>query len=465
MRPDPDCSLCDLCKGRTQVVYPDGNPDSGIVFVGEGPGENEDIQGRPFVGRSGKILADAMARHGFSRADVLITNTVKCRPPGNRDPTPEEMAACGGFLRSEIRDARLVVGLGKSACRDLLCYDGPMADIVNRPVMIRVDGKDVEFLPTYHPAATIYSKVARAGLDEAMRMVAERLRPKMRFGGFMLDLDGTIYKGGAPIPGAKEFIAFLKDRGIPFVFLTNNSSRARGFYARKLSDMGFDVSPEDVLTSMTATIRFLISERFGRSIYPVAAPDVVDEMEAAGLDIVDEHPDIVVLTFDRTITYEKINKAFHFLRDGAELIATHPDDVCPTEDSYDIDIGPFIRMFEQMCQTKALIIGKPNRLMLEMASREMGVDPSDAVMVGDRLYTDIAMACNAGTQSILVLSGETDASMLEGSGIRPTAVLASVADIPDLVEHSSCRRGPIQLYALFIYASRVYTLSRARARN
>lgn len=438
MRPDPDCRLCGLCEGRTQVVYPDGNPANGIVFVGEGPGENEDLKGRPFVGKSGKILSDAMARHGFSRADVLITNTVKCRPPANRDPTDEEMVACARFLRSEIADARLVVGLGKSACRDLMGYKGPMASVVNKPVTINVDGKDVEFIPTYHPAATIYSKEARKGLDDTMRIVSERLRPEMTFGGFMLDMDGTIYKGGNPIPGAKEFIAFLRERGIPFVFLTNNSSHSRDYYSEKLARMGFDASKSDVLTSMTATIRFLISERFGRTVYPLATPDVVKEMEESGIDIVDHDPDIVVLTFDTTITYEKINKAFHFLKRGAELIATHPDDVCPTEDFYDIDIGPFIRMFEQMCQTTATIIGKPNRLMLEMAAREMGVRPEDTVMVGDRLYTDIAMAVNAGTQSVLVLSGETDASMLERSEVRPTAVLGSVADIPSLVE--GCRR-------------------------
>ena len=118
MRPEPGCQRCGLCKGRTQIVFPDGDPSTGIVFVGEAPGENEDIQGRPFVGRSGKILDGMMEEAGFSRKDVLITNTVKCRPPGNRDPTAEEMAACRPFLESELKDARLVVGLGKSACRE-----------------------------------------------------------------------------------------------------------------------------------------------------------------------------------------------------------------------------------------------------------------------------------------------------------------------------------------------------------
>lgn len=255
----------------------------------------------------------------------------------------------------------------------------------------------------------------------------------MRFGGFMIDMDGTVYKGGVPIPGAREFITFLKERGIPFTFLTNNSAHGRSFYLQKLTRLGFDVGIDNILTSTIATIRYLLSERPGRTVYPVAVPEVVDEMRAAGIPLVEKDPDIVVLTFDTTITYEKINDAFHFLRSGAELIATHPDDLCPTEDSYDIDIGPFIRMFEQMCQTTATVIGKPNGLMLEMASRELGVLPEDTVMVGDRLYTDIEMAVRAGTQSILVLSGETDMSMVEGWGKRPTAIVDSVADIPGMI--------------------------------
>lgn len=256
----------------------------------------------------------------------------------------------------------------------------------------------------------------------------------MMFGGFMIDMDGTVYKGGVPIPGAKDFIEKLRSEGIPFVFLTNNSAHGRSFYHSKLTRMGFDVGVENILTSTIATIRFLLSERPGMTVYPVAVPEVVEEMRTAGISLVDSDPDIVVLTFDTTITYGKINDAYHFLMGGAELIATHPDDLCPTEDSYDIDIGPFIRMFEQMCSTEAVVIGKPNRLMLEMAAREMGVDPDDTVMVGDRLYTDIEMAIRAGTQSILVLSGETDMAMVESSGKRPTAIVDSVADIPAMID-------------------------------
>ena len=175
IRPDPDCRLCALCDGRTTMVLPDGDLTSKVVFVGEAPGENEDVQGRPFVGKSGKILENAMDAAGISRSCIMITNTVKCRPPGNRDPKAEEMAACRPFLESELSGRSLVVGLGKSAIRDLIGYDGKMSDIVNRITELEIGGTSVDFLPTYHPAACIYNKGAREALAEAMEIVRSYL--------------------------------------------------------------------------------------------------------------------------------------------------------------------------------------------------------------------------------------------------------------------------------------------------
>ncbi|MBO4569049.1 MAG: HAD-IIA family hydrolase [Candidatus Methanomethylophilaceae archaeon] len=252
--------------------------------------------------------------------------------------------------------------------------------------------------------------------------------------GFMIDMDGTVYKGGVKIPGADTFVSELRSRGIPFVFLTNNSSHDREYYRSKLAGMGFDVSGKEILTSAIASARYVLSRHPGAKVYAIASPEVSEEMRAAGLLLVDDDPDVVLLTFDRTITYEKINKGYKFLKDGAVFVATHPDDLCPTEDSYDIDIGPFIRMFEQMCGTKAVVVGKPNRLMLEMAAMEMGVLPEDSVMVGDRLYTDMKMAFLAGTRSILVLTGEATLGALNESRMEPTFVVDSVADIPQLLD-------------------------------
>jgi HAD superfamily hydrolase (TIGR01457 family) len=247
--------------------------------------------------------------------------------------------------------------------------------------------------------------------------------------GFMIDMDGTVYKGGNVINGAPEFIERLKIKKIPFVFLTNNSSADREHYLKKLKKMGFDVSIDNILTSTTATAAYIRKYRPGKTVYPLGTPMFVSEIIGSGLTISDGLPDIVLLSFDRTMTFEKINNAYQFLKKGAEFIATHPDDLCPTEDGYDIDVGPFIRMLESMTGVKATVIGKPNRLMAEMASEKMGVPLRDMVMVGDRIYTDIKMASDAGIRSIMVLTGEAAESDLHGADVRPTMVVRSVDDI------------------------------------
>jgi len=253
----------------------------------------------------------------------------------------------------------------------------------------------------------------------------------------MIDMDGTIYKGGDVIPGAKEFTEFLTEEKIPFVFLTNNSSHTREYYFDKLRSMGFGIGKERILTSTIATARFIRERRAGKRAFVIAAPDVAKEIEDLGIASDDEDPDIVLLTFDRTITFDKINKAYHHIMNGAELIATHPDDLCPTEDSYDVDIGQFIRMLSYLTGTTPVIIGKPSGLMLEMAAGEMGVEKNNTMMIGDRLYTDMKMASNAGIASVLVLTGEAKASDLEDMETKPTHVIGSVADMPELLRRIS----------------------------
>lgn len=247
--------------------------------------------------------------------------------------------------------------------------------------------------------------------------------------GFMIDMDGTICKGWQVIPGAPEFIQELKDRGLPFVLLTNNSSASRESYLRKMMKLGFPVRMEDILTSTTATILFLQGERPGKTVYPLGTPDFLQELEEAEVEMVEDGADIVLLAFDRSITYEKINKAYHLLSAGAELICTHPDRLCPTESGYDVDIGPFIDMFRSLCDVDPVIIGKPSRKMAEMSSRHLGVPVENMAMIGDRLYTDIRMAIENDMLSVLVLSGETTPEDLKGSLLTPDIVAASVKDL------------------------------------
>jgi HAD superfamily hydrolase (TIGR01457 family) len=247
--------------------------------------------------------------------------------------------------------------------------------------------------------------------------------------GFMIDMDGTVYRGEDVIQGAPEFIERLKAKDIPFVLLTNNSSAGRRHYLDKLTKMGFRVNIDNILTSTYATISYLLKYHNGMTVYPLGTPQFIEEIKEAGIRIDDKAPDIVLLAFDLTITYEKINSAYQFIKKGSKLVATHPDDLCPTEHGYDVDIGPFIRFFESMTGTKATVIGKPNRLMAEMAAEKMGVPPERTVMVGDRLYTDMKMAADAEIRSIMVLSGEAKTSDLKNSKIRPTVVVNSVDDI------------------------------------
>jgi uracil-DNA glycosylase family 4 len=175
MRPESDCKRCDLCGGRKNIVLPTGDLNSKVAFVGEGPGENEDFFGMPFVGRAGKILDDIMNEAGLERSRVMITNTVKCRPPNNREPTDEEMKACRPFLDSELEHCEMVVGLGKSACRDLIGFEGSMKNVLNKRQIMFVNGKEILFIPTYHPMACVYKKDARVGLLETMKLVKEFL--------------------------------------------------------------------------------------------------------------------------------------------------------------------------------------------------------------------------------------------------------------------------------------------------
>lgn len=262
-----------------------------------------------------------------------------------------------------------------------------------------------------------------------MSIWGDELRPA----GLMIDMDGTIYKGSNVIPGAKEFIEFLAEEKIPFVFLTNNSSHTREYYCDKLRSMGFRVGRESILTSTIAAVRFIKERRVGKKVFVIATPEVAGEIGELGIENQEECPDIVLLTFDRTITFDKINRAYHCIMNGAELIATHPDDLCPTEDSYDVDIGQFIHMLSYLTGTVPVIVGKPSGLMLEMAAGEMGVAKNGTMMIGDRLYTDIRMASDADIASVLVLTGEAKLSDLDSLETKPTHIVESVADMPHLI--------------------------------
>ena len=175
MPPEPDCRLCRLGEGRIKIVLPSGDPNSKVVLVGEAPGAQEDVKGMPFVGRAGKILDGLMAEAGLDRDKVLITNTVKCRPPENRRPKMDEMTACRPFLQEELKGKSFILALGSSAAEDLLGKKMVMRDVCNRPVQADLGDGNVTMMVTYHPSACIYRPAAKDVLRDALKIAASYL--------------------------------------------------------------------------------------------------------------------------------------------------------------------------------------------------------------------------------------------------------------------------------------------------
>ena len=181
-----DCRRCGLCQGRTKVVYGVGDPVADLLFVGEGPGFHEDRQGEPFVGQAGKLLTELLAGIGLTREQVYIANVVKCRPPDNRDPLPDEIAACSPHLHRQIQiiRPRVVCTLGRFATRLLADTDASMASVRGRAKEIAVAGEQVIVFPVFHPAAALYTPSNRTLLEEDFRKLRRLLAlGRAAFGG------------------------------------------------------------------------------------------------------------------------------------------------------------------------------------------------------------------------------------------------------------------------------------------
>lgn len=246
---------------------------------------------------------------------------------------------------------------------------------------------------------------------------------------FLFDLDGTVYLGDEPIGNAVETLKKLTELGKRVYFLTNNSSRDKDEYVKKLGKMGYDAAKEQILTSTMATIHYLKTRRAGKSVYPIGTPTFVSEIKNAGI-AVSEDADIVLLAFDTTLNYEKLWKANVLLDKGREFFATHPDVVCPSDIGDMPDVGALMALLEcSSGRTPSVICGKPYSPMAEIIDSIVATSKEKIVMAGDRLYTDILFGINNSYQSLLVLSGETTAGMLQDSGIKPTYVLDSINDL------------------------------------
>lgn len=251
---------------------------------------------------------------------------------------------------------------------------------------------------------------------------------------FLLDMDGTLYLGDEVFDGAVEFIKTLEATGRRYIYLTNNSSRAGEDYVRRLRGLGFPCESENVFTSGMATAAYL-RERFpDGGVYPVGTAAFCRELESAGVRLEHSAPEAVVVGFDTELRYEKLERAVHFLRGGAEFVAANPDLVCPMPRGEVLpDCGSICALLTAATGRRPMYIGKPNRGMVDAVSRRTGIPNERICCVGDRLYTDIAAAENSGAVSVLVMSGETTRDMLAESAVRPDIVLEDVCALARLL--------------------------------
>ena len=244
-----------------------------------------------------------------------------------------------------------------------------------------------------------------------------------------LDLDGTIYLGGELIEGALDFLNRCEQRGVQRFFLSNNSSKSVNQYVSKLNDLGIPAQSKDVLLSTHNLISWL-TKKGTTETYLVGTEGMRSMLEDVGIITHSKQPQYVVLGYDTEINYEKLTTASIHLHNGVPLVASHPDVVCPSPNGGLPDVGAYLSLFEATCGIKpSHICGKPNAEMILHKIEEMGLQPSECAMVGDRLYTDIEMAERAGVVAVLVLSGEATLDDLETVPQKPNVIVKSVADL------------------------------------
>ena len=249
---------------------------------------------------------------------------------------------------------------------------------------------------------------------------------------FLLDMDGTIYLDDTLFDGTLDFLAKVKENGGRYLFVTNNSSKSVDAYVSKLNRIGIEATKDDFLTSTDATILYIKDKFPGRRFYAFGTQSFVEQLRASGIDVVTDRTDDIfgiVMGNDSELTFKKLEDACILLKENIEYIATNPDWVCPTSFGYVPDCGSVAEMLFRATGKRPVFIGKPRPEMLTLAMDKLGYSRDESVMVGDRVYTDIAAGYNAGIDTVFVLSGEGTISDAETSDTPPTYIMNSVKDL------------------------------------
>ncbi len=253
---------------------------------------------------------------------------------------------------------------------------------------------------------------------------------------FLFDMDGTLYLGDELFPFTKPLLKAIRGCGATYLFMTNNSSKSVEDYVKKLARLGIDADREDFITSSQATAYYLHRHYEGKTLYVCGTESLKEELRREVFALTEdlEKVEVVVTGFDTELVYEKLNKAVHFLRRGAAFIEANPDWVCPMpNDEVLPDCGSICALLTAASGVEPVVIGKPNRNMVDIISNMTGVPNEQICCVGDRLYTDIAVAQNAGAVSLLVMSGETTPKMLEEAERKPDYVLKDVKQLMEVL--------------------------------
>jgi NagD protein len=247
--------------------------------------------------------------------------------------------------------------------------------------------------------------------------------------GYLIDMDGVVYRGGHLISGADRFINQLRKDEVPFRFLTNNSQRTRRDVVTRLRRLGIDVEEEHIYTCAMATARFLAQQKPGGTAYVIGEGGLLTALHENGYAIVDRDPDYVVVGEGRIISFEMVEAALRMIIGGAKLIATNLDPNCPTESGLRPGCGSTVAMLEVASGVKAFSVGKPSPIILRGARKELGLSTAQTVVIGDTMETDILGGVQLGFQTILVLSGGTRREDLDRYAYQPDRVVDSIADL------------------------------------
>lgn len=246
---------------------------------------------------------------------------------------------------------------------------------------------------------------------------------------YFFDLDGTIYLGDSLFQGVPKLIEVLRNTKKNFFFLSNNSSISTEDYLKKLNKFNLNINRENLILSQHPTIDYLKKKNF-KKVFLLGTQSLKNEFRHEGFELTEENPEILVLAFDQELTYKRLVKAAYLLQNqDIPYIATHLDNRCPTEYGYIPDAGGIAALLYKATERMPKVFGKPNKEMLLFKLDQLGIAPENAVMFGDRLYTDIKMGKEAGVPTCCVLSGEMTIDMIKSSNFKPDFVINGIWEL------------------------------------